>query len=81
MRSREKLYERRLRRPIDADLREAIDSAYQRRKHEIPVATELHWHASKRIVIRFLQRRLNKWIQNSFFGIDVSKLARWRKGE
>ena len=47
MRSREKLYERRLRRPIDADLREAIDSAYQRRKHEIPVATELHWHASK----------------------------------
>ncbi len=47
MRSREKLYERRLRRPIDDDARKAIHSAYLKRRHEIPVPTELHWHEDK----------------------------------
>jgi len=47
MPSKETLYERRLRRPIDADAREAIRSAYLKRRHEIPVATELHWHQDK----------------------------------
>jgi hypothetical protein len=47
MRSKERLYERPLRRPIDADAREAIHSAYLRRRHELPVATEMHWHAEK----------------------------------
>ena len=47
MPSRERLYERRLRRPIDDAARDAIRSAYLKRKHEFPVATELHWHKDK----------------------------------
>jgi hypothetical protein len=47
MRARETLYQRQLRRPIDAEAREAIHSAYLRRRHEIPVATELLWHKDK----------------------------------
>ncbi len=47
MPSKETLYERRLKRPIDADTREAIRSAYFKRRHEIPVPTELHWHETK----------------------------------
>lgn len=47
MPSKETLYERRLRRPIDADARKAIHSAYLKRRHEIPVPTELHWHTDK----------------------------------
>jgi len=43
----ETLYERRLRRPIDDDMRKAIHSAYLRRRHEIPVATEMHWHQDR----------------------------------
>lgn len=42
----EKLYERQLRRPLDEETRRAIDSAYERRRHEIPIPTELHWHAT-----------------------------------
>jgi hypothetical protein len=47
MRSKETLYERRLRRPIDATAREEIHSAYLKRRHEFPVPTELHWHKDK----------------------------------
>ncbi len=47
MRWKETLYQRRLRRPIDAPTRQAIDTEYQRRRHEIPLPTELHWHAEK----------------------------------
>jgi hypothetical protein len=38
---REKLYERELKRPVDTGTIEAIRSEYHRRRHEIPVATEL----------------------------------------
>ncbi len=38
---REKLYERPLKRPVDSPTMEAIRSEYQRRKHEIPVPSEL----------------------------------------
>jgi hypothetical protein len=41
---REKLFERRLRRPLDEATRRAIDSEYQRRRHEIPIPTEMKWH-------------------------------------
>jgi hypothetical protein len=47
MRWKETLYQRRLQRPIDAPTREAISTAFSRRRHEIPVHTELHWHAEK----------------------------------
>src|SRR4051794_20763204 len=47
MPSKETLYERPLRRPIDDEARRAIHSAYLRRRHEIPVPTELHWHDDK----------------------------------
>ncbi len=43
---KEKLFERRLRRPLDEATRRAIDSEYQRRRHEIPIPTELKWHQS-----------------------------------
>jgi hypothetical protein len=53
MRWKETLYSRRLRRPIDSPTREAINQAYLRRRHEIPVPTELHWHAHEpRFTIR-----------------------------
>src|SRR5947209_13122061 len=47
MPSREVLYQRRVKRPIDAAARQAIELAYLKRRHEIPVATELHWHKDK----------------------------------
>jgi hypothetical protein len=47
MRWTETVYKRRLRQPIDALTREAISTEYLRRRHEIPVPTELHWHAEK----------------------------------
>jgi hypothetical protein len=42
----EKLFERRLRRPIDAETLQAIEKEYQKRRHEIPIPTELRWHAT-----------------------------------
>jgi hypothetical protein len=42
----EKLFERRLRRPLDEATRRAIDSEYQRRRHEIPIPTQMKWHQS-----------------------------------
>jgi hypothetical protein len=47
MRWKETLYTRRLRRPIDESTREAITSEFSRRRHEIPMAAELRWSASK----------------------------------
>ena len=47
MRWKETLYTRRLRRPIDGPTREAITTEFSRRRHEIPVPTELHWHPEK----------------------------------
>ena len=38
---REKLYERRLKRPVDAGTLEAIRGEFERRRHEIPVQAEL----------------------------------------
>ncbi len=38
---REKLYERELKRPVDPGTLEAIRSEFHRRRHQIPVATEL----------------------------------------
>ena len=41
----ETLLERPLRRPLDAATRLAIEGAYRKRRHEIPIPTELKWHA------------------------------------
>src|SRR5271166_973413 len=43
----ETLHTRRLRRPIDGPTRKAITNEYSRRRHEIPVPTELQWHPEK----------------------------------
>jgi hypothetical protein len=43
---KEKLFERRLRRPLDEETRRAIDAEYHRRRHEIPIPTEMRWHAT-----------------------------------
>ncbi len=43
---KEKLFERQLRRPLDEETRRAIDSEYHRRRHEIPIPTELRWHTT-----------------------------------
>ncbi len=44
---REKLYERRLQRPVDPRALDAIRAEFQRRRHEIPVTTELLDHPTK----------------------------------
>jgi hypothetical protein len=44
---REKLYERRLNRPVDAKTIDAIRGEFQRRRHEIPVDAELVNHPTK----------------------------------
>jgi hypothetical protein len=44
---REKLYERRLKRPVDNGTLDAIRTEFRRRRHEIPVAAELHDHPTK----------------------------------
>ena len=44
MRWKEQLYERPLRRPLDDSTRRAIEVLYLERRHEIRVATELHWN-------------------------------------
>ena len=43
----ETLTTRRLLRPIDGPMRKAITNEYLRRRHEIPVPTELEWHPEK----------------------------------
>ncbi len=44
---KEKLYERRLKRPIDEQTRVAIHSELRRRQDQIPMATKLTWNATK----------------------------------
>ena len=44
---KETLYERPLRRPIDESTRREIEAIYRRRRHEIPVETELQWHPAR----------------------------------
>jgi hypothetical protein len=41
---KEKLFERPLKRPLDEETRRAIESEYKRRRHEIPIPTEMKWH-------------------------------------
>ena len=54
---RERFYERRLKRPVDDQKFEAIRQEFLRRKHEIPVSTELFRHPSKpEVTIR------SKWL-------------------
>src|SRR5512142_451704 len=43
MRWKETLYKRHLRRPIDGPTREAINTEFLRRRHEIPMPAELYW--------------------------------------
>ncbi len=43
----EKLYERRLQRPVDADTLESLRSEYHKRRHEIPVDSQLIHHSDK----------------------------------
>lgn len=47
MARREKLYERKLRRPVDAPTLDAVRSEFHRRRHEIPVAAELLDHPTR----------------------------------
>ncbi len=47
MRWKETLYKRPLRRPLDDSTRLAISNEYTRRRAEIPLPTELRWHAEK----------------------------------
>src|SRR5262245_5864332 len=41
---RETVYRRRLRRPFGESDRREIDALYHRKRHELPLPTELHWH-------------------------------------
>jgi len=44
---KETLYERRLKRPIDEQVRQEISTLFSRRRAEIPVPAELRWHQSR----------------------------------
>ncbi len=44
---RETLYERPIKRPIDAPARAAIQAAFHQRRNEIPTPTELEWRADR----------------------------------
>ncbi|MDR3620104.1 MAG: hypothetical protein P4L85_12195 [Paludisphaera borealis] len=66
---KEKLYERPLRRPLDDGALEAVRSEYHKRRHEIPVPSELVLHPTKpelmtiktkwlSLVIQFHQEKL-----------------------
>ena len=43
---KEKLFERPLKKPLDDDTRRAIEGEYRKRRHEIPIPTEMRWHAT-----------------------------------
>ena len=47
MRWKERLYERALNRPIDDQTKTIIHSEFHRRRDQIPVLTELSWHAAR----------------------------------
>ena len=56
MRWKEKLYERRLKRPIDEKTRAAIHTEFRRRQDQIPILAELSWNASKpELTIRLIR--------------------------
>jgi hypothetical protein len=42
----ERLYERPIKRPLDDQLREAINAVAARRRHELPIAADFAWHAT-----------------------------------
>ena len=46
MRWVERLYERPLKRPLDATLREAINRVAARRREELPLPADFEWHAT-----------------------------------
>ncbi len=43
---KETLFDRPLRKPLDEATRRAIEGEYRKRRHEIPIPTELRWHAT-----------------------------------
>jgi hypothetical protein len=54
---KETWFRRPLRQPIDETTRRAISDEFSRRRHEIPVPAELHWHQEKpQLTIR------SKWL-------------------
>jgi hypothetical protein len=62
---KEKLYERPLKRPLDAETRAAIQSEFRRRRDQIPVPAELSWHSAKpELTIR------SQWVS---FVVDFSR--------
>jgi hypothetical protein len=50
MASREKLYERRLRRPLDEELKSDIKSLFESKRSEMPVEVEIVWHPREPIL-------------------------------
>jgi len=60
---KEKLYERALRRPVDDGALEAVRSEYHKRRHEIPVDSELVLHPSKPELMTIKTRWLSLIIQ------------------
>lgn len=44
---KEKLFERRMRRPLDPELKQAVETEVGRRIHDLPVRSEAHWHATR----------------------------------
>lgn len=44
MASKEKLYERRLQRPLDEGLKSEIKSLFESRKRQFPIDVEISWH-------------------------------------
>ena len=68
MRWKEKLYERRLKRPIDDQTRAAINSEFRRRRDQILIPAEMFWSGVKpeltirsqwiSFVVRFTQERM-----------------------
>jgi hypothetical protein len=43
MASRERIYQRELRRVVDEEVRRAIEAMFERRRKEVPVPLELRW--------------------------------------
>jgi len=79
---KEKLYERRLKRPIDERTRAAIHSEFRRRRGQIPMPTELTWNAAKpeltirsrwiSFVVHFTHERM---VVNAEFSLAAKMLA------
>jgi len=57
MGKKERLYERPLKRALDAETRQAIEAEFHRRRHEFPIPMELGWtrgHQSLTIVSKWV---------------------------